>query len=88
MTLVEREEFPLDVRHGPAGCVEHVGFVMQGREFGFRAVDDVLTRVGDLDAVMERHDLGAGKQRAHGLAEALHIVDVRVLAGLAETMDL
>ena len=86
--LMEGEELLFDVGQVPPGGVIDFRLVVEGGELGFRPVDHILVGVGDLDAVVQGHDLGAGEEGSPGLAEALHVPDVCVLTGLPETMDL
>ena len=85
--LVEREQFPLNMRHMAAGSVGHIRLVMDGRERGFRAVNDISHIVRDLDFVMDREDRGGSEQRADRLSEPLYIIDICRLSGFAEAME-
>ena len=87
MSLVEREKLPLNMRHVATGSVSHIRLIMNGRERGLRAVNDVSHIVRDLNFVMEREDRCGSEQRAYRLSELFDIVDVRRLSGFAEAVE-
>ena len=85
--LVERKQFSLNMCHMAADSVSYIRLIVDGRERGLRAVNDVSHIVRDLNFVMEREDRGGREQRACRLSELLDIVDVRRLSGFAEAVE-
>ena len=55
--LMDREEFPLNMRYRSVQRVCHIGLVVNGREFCGGAIYDILIVVRDLDPMVQRKDL-------------------------------